>query len=189
MWLGALLLAAALALFLYNQAENRAAGTAAAKATEQLRQMIPAQPVEKPLVVPNENGAKGSSVMELDGKRYIGLLSIPTQGLELPIAADWDYTTLKSVPCRYSGSLDTDDLTICGHNYRLHFGPLYNLRPGDKLAFTTVEGEKTVFVVKAVEILQPNDIENMTVSGFPLTLFTCTYSGQTRLAVRCDRAD
>jgi sortase A len=43
--------------------------------------------------------------------------------------------------------------------------------------------------VAEVETLEPTAVEEMTNSGYALTLFTCTYGGQSRVTVRCDLVD
>ena len=45
------------------------------------------------------------------------------------------------------------------------------------------------YEVAAVDILQPTDIEDMTAGDYDLTLFTCTYGGQSRVTVRCEGMD
>lgn len=103
--------------------------------------------------------------------------------------SEWDYTRLKTAPCRYTGSSKTDDLVICGHNYGRHFGRLKNLQAGDLLTFTDMDGVTTVYEVKETQILQPAQVEEMIESSYDLTLYTCTYGGRTRVTVRCDRAE
>ena len=51
--------------------------------------------------------------------------------------------------------------------------------------FTDIDGN--IFEYEAAEIqeLEPTAIEEMTDSGWDLSLFTCTLGGQTRLTVRC----
>ena len=39
-----------------------------------------------------------------------------------------------------------------------------------------------------MDTLAATAVEEMTDSGFDLTLFTCNYSGQARVTVRCNRA-
>lgn len=66
-------------------------------------------------------------VKTINGRDYIGVLSIPSLELELPVISQWDYPALKVAPCRYSGSLYQDNLIICAHNYASHFGKLKEL--------------------------------------------------------------
>lgn len=65
--------------------------------------------------------------VEIDGYYYIGYISIPALGMELPVMSDWSYPQLNISPCRYAGSTKTDDLVIAGHNYTRHFGGIKNL--------------------------------------------------------------
>lgn len=182
MGIGAALLIAALSLLLYNRAQDDNAGKAA---DELLPSVIAA--VRK---ADSDTGdGTEMTVAEIDGYGYIGYLSVPVLELELPVMSEWDYTRLKTAPCRYFGSTKTDDLVICGHNYTRHFGTLKNLQAGDLVIFTDMDGVTTLYEVKAVEMLKPTQIGEMVESGYNLTLYTCTYGGQTRVTVRCDRAE
>ncbi len=130
--------------------------------------------------------------IEIDGYLYIGTLSIPSYGLELPVMSEWSYPGLKIAPGRYTGSVWTDDLIICGHNYERHFGNLKYLEAGDEITFTDVDDNVFNYQVEEVYILQPTDVEEMVSQSsgeWDLTLFTCTIGGQTRVTVRCSRTE
>lgn len=192
MLLGTALVLAALSLFVYNQRESRAAENAAAQIMPQMIEYIaPAatdEEAEAPLPLPDPYVTEMTEV-EIDGFAYIGYLSIPEAGLELPVMAEWDYDRLKIAPCRYVGSTKTDDLVICAHNYDRHFGPIRNLNAGDEVYFTDMDGEVWKYAVVTVEILAPSDVDVMTAGDYDLTLFTCTYGGASRVTVRCERAE
>lgn len=184
MVLGAALVLAALSLFLWNRQEASAADAAAASALAQVDAYI----------ATNESAASDPysaemTEVEIDGHSYIGYLSLPTENLELPVMSDWNYDQLRIAPCRYYGSTKTNDLVIAGHNYIRHFGPIENLVPGDPVYFTDMDGVITAYEVAEVDTLSATAVEEMTGSSFDLTLFTCNYSGQARVTVRCDRAD
>lgn len=127
--------------------------------------------------------------VEIDGLRYIGVLEIPSLGLELPVNTEWSYPYLKKSPCRYYGSAYMDNLVIAAHNYTSHFGLLKNLEAGAEVRFTDVDGNVFVYEVVEVEILAPTAIEEMLDDTWDLTLFTCTYGGRTRVTVRCMRVE
>ena len=182
MLLGAALVTAALSLFVCNQWENRHADEAAAEAMTQVAAHIATAETAEP-----DTDATEMTETEIDGYTYIGYLSIPSEGLDLPVMSRWSYDQLKVAPCRYYGSTKTNDLVIAGHNYTRHFGPIGNLVPGDMLRFTDMDGVTTTYEVAEVDVLNPTAIEEMTDSGFALTLFTCNYSGQARVTVRCNR--
>ena len=124
-------------------------------------------------------------VLNKDNTYYIGVVTVPSIGLELPVQATWSYPQLKKTPCRYYGSLFTNNLVIAGHNYKKHFGSLKDLKTGDSVLFTDVEGTIYRFAVAEKEILKPNEVDRLNNSEYPLTLFTCTVGGETRTVIRC----
>lgn len=127
-------------------------------------------------------------VVDIDGYGYIGYLAVPELGLNLPVMSEWDYHRLKVAPCRYYGSTKTDNLVICAHNFRSHFGYIGRLQPESTVVFTDMEGTKLTYTVTSVEILQPTDTELVKDTGDDLILYTCTYGGRTRVVVRCAEA-
>lgn len=186
--LGAVLLLSAAGLVLYNRAEDSLAGEAAQTVLDTLQEELSdgVQPEFKvEYTDPAEETAETMATMEIDGYSYIGYLSIPALELELPVMEDWDYTRMKTAPCRYSGSYLEGDLVIAAHNYQRHFGGIKSLQPGDAVCFTDVEGNEYNYSVASVEVLEPYDVPEMTESEFDLTLFTCTYGGESRVTVRC----
>ncbi len=185
MFTGAVLLIAALSLFAFNQEQSESAG----KSSEQILSEIIKAVEEQTAEPAGQNAAETEPELTVDGNGYIGFLSIPSLNLELPVMSNWDYAKLRLAPCRYFGSVKTNDLVICAHNYASHFGMLKNLRPGDSVLFTDVNGVTTAYTVKDVETLLPTQISEMIDSGYALTLYTCTYGGQSRVTVRCDRAE
>lgn len=125
-------------------------------------------------------------VKSVDGIGYIGLLSVPSQQLELPVIGEWNYPNLKKSPCRYVGSAYTNDLVIAAHNFSSHFGEIKNLNIGDRVRFTDVDGNVFDYRVVETETLQPTAVEEMKSGDWDLTLFTCTLGGSYRVTVRCE---
>lgn len=121
----------------------------------------------------------------VDGQAYIGILEIPSKELVLPVMNEWNYTNLKSAPCRFDGSLYEKNLIIVAHNYRSHFGQLKDLKIGDNVIFTDANGRTFCFEVIAFETIEPSGVSTMKSGDWELTLFTCTLGGSKRLAVRC----
>lgn len=183
MALGAALVVAALGLFVFNQWQDHRADAAAASALAQVAQRVGSAQDE-----PADAGFDPAMAETMvDGYAYIGYLTLPTVGLELPVMSDCSEEQLKLAPCRYYGSTKTDDLVVAGHNYTRHFGPLENLQPGDAVYFTAMDGTAIAYQVAEIDVLGATAVEEMTDSGYALTLFTCNYSGQDRVTVRCDR--
>ena len=130
---------------------------------------------------------KEMTEVEIKDNRYIGFLSIPDLGLELPIMSTWSYPQLNIAPCRYTGSVRGEDLVLMAHNYDSHFGRLSQLDLGDGVSFTDMDGQTIYYEVVGKDVLDPSAVEEMTSGAFDLTLFTCTYGGGSRITVYCDR--
>ena len=206
-FLGLLLIAAALFLASYNLYDELRAEQSARQAVTQLDAYLPAEaapeaptdPVEDqdPLVrdertvIPDYVLSPNMEmpVETINGIDFIGVLRIPALELELPIISEWNYPNLKSAPCRYSGSAYLNNLIICGHNYTSHFGNLKNLNEGDLATFTDMDGNVFTYKMVERETLLPTSIEAMESGDWDLTLFTCTVGGQSRVTIRFEREE
>ena len=194
---GLLLMAAALALTGYNLWDGLRAGQAAGETTARLEELMPEPASRAESVLPGEteipdyqlNPEMEMPTVTVGGGEYIGLLSIPALELELPVLGEWSYDGLKTAPCRYAGSAYSGGLIIAGHNYAAHFGGLSQLREGDMLRFTDMDGNEFVYETAALEVLSGSDREGMESGGWDLTLFTCTADGQNRVTVRAVRSE
>ena len=192
--LGAALLFGALGLTIFNLGQSNAAGEAAAQTVIALKATIPTDgdfyAKEQPETETPDyrlNPEMEMPAVRIDDREYIGVLSIPALGLELPVISAWDYPGLRVAPCRYTGSAYTDDLVIAAHNYASHFGRLRELSQGDSIRFTDTDGNVFDYVVSELEILEPYAVSQMTEGDWDLTLFTCTPGGQYRVTLRCNR--
>ena len=55
------------------------------------------------------------------------------------------------------------------------------------ITFADAVGNEFTYSVAGIEILQPEEVDDMTSGQWPLTLFTCTYGGASRVTVRCEK--
>ena len=202
MVLGAALVFVALLLSRSNQREDTAAREAVMDVMPQLVQQIrentaseetvseaytiPEPELQIPVELLTEEDKEMTEV-EINGNQYIGYLSIPVLGLELPIMSSWSYPRLNIAPCRYTGSVRGEDLVLMAHNYSSHFGKLSQLDLGDMVEFTDMDGVITRYEVVGKDVLDPAAVEEMTSGDFDLTLFTCTYGGGSRVTAYCNR--
>jgi sortase A len=186
----------ALALLGYNQWDanraDQASQDALGKLEETLTETIEDKTKdEEPVVQPELDPEQEMTVTDIDGWGYIGYLSIPSIGLELPVMSEWSYAGLKVAPGRYSGSTYADNMVVCAHNYAKHFSPIKWLALGSEVYFTDMDGQRWSYEVSNVETIQPTDIDKMITASdedaWDLTLFTCTTGGRARCAVRCTR--
>ena len=175
MIVGILLILGALALLGYNQWDanraDKASQDALGKLEETLTETIEDKTKdEEPVVQPELDPEQEMTVTDIDGWGYIGYLSIPSIGLELPVMSEWSYA---------------------GLNYAKHFSPIKWLALGSEVYFTDMDGQRWSYEVSNVETIQPTDIDKMITASdedaWDLTLFTCTTGGRARCAVRCTR--
>ena len=180
--LGAVLILAALLLFLHNRSEDRRAGQEAESLLEDVRSAMAANADPEPQEEPAEE-------ITYD---YAGVIAIPDLSLELPVIDQWNYARLKVAPCRQSGAAADGDLVIAAHNYKSHFGYLDRLEPGASVIFTDMEGTVYRYAVEEIRQLAPEDAEDVSSvfsSEYPLVLYTCTPGGKARVAVFCRWAE
>lgn len=202
--LGTMLLLAALFLVLYNMHTDTQSGAASVEILYELRQEISekaaatepetiyipptkdiyAQYAPEETTEPTEPPTDPAA--ELDGRYYTGVLMIPSLQVELPVMQNWSYPNLRLAPCRYEGSAAAGNLIIAAHNYRSHFGDIDSLHTGDQIHFVDVYGTLYTYEVTNIEIIDGSNAPAMRdgADEWDLTLFTCTFSGRTRVTVR-----
>ena len=205
MLLGTLMILAAGILTYYNMQESQKAGQLSAQAVQQLHMEVGslessgsenAPDAADPLGIPEElqpdyirHPEMEMPTRTVDGQDYVATLVIPALGLDLPVISKWSYPALRIAPCRYMGSAYTGDLIIMAHNYDRHFGKLKNLRPDDLVTVTDMDGYVFTYKVVELEELPGTAVDDMELGIWDLTLFTCTYGGRSRIAVRCDQIE
>lgn len=193
---GAALVIGALALYFYNAAEDLNAKSKGDDITSKVKNIISVSEDNEDKDTSNEKADpdKGDdqfvASISVEGEPVIGYLSIPDVNLEMVVFGTWNNTLLKKGACRYYGSCANNDLVIAGHNYKSTFGKLHKIETGAEVFFTDANGKVHSYVVKDKEVIGGIEVERMTQSGnWDMTLYTCTYGGQDRLAVRCRKTD
>lgn len=190
--LGAVLLFAALSLVLWNNYESSRAEKSANQALSNLLDKMPEKTI-------NSNDSEARKIneylseddsyvptIEVDGKLYIGVVYIPSIKTELPVMKDWSYENLNIAPCRYYGSIKHENLIIAAHNYTSFFDKINKLSPGDEIIFVTADGISYEYEVTQSELIDGGNSFLMrdNQDNWDLTLFTCTWSGYSRVTVR-----
>lgn len=183
MALGALFLAAAIGFELYNDWQDNQAGKAAQAllATARKEMTGPAPSIS----------ASGGKTISINANTMvtkgglIGVLNIPALGVTLPVQHDYSLEALDTSPCRFTGDGRLSRLVICGHNYKRFFGRLKNLKKGDAVTLTDMDGHVYRFAVSGQLVVAANDWNALETGSWDMTLFTCTVGGLRRVLVRC----
>ncbi len=114
--------------------------------------------------------------VEIEGNPYIGVLAIPSLGLELSVMDTCDDETVDTAPGRFAGT---------AYDYVSHLGKIDRLREGDTVIFTDLEGNAFTYKVVGTEILEGWEADELRSDEWGLSLFTCTLRGNRRITVRC----
>jgi sortase A len=197
MLLGTMLMLSAALLLMNNQHEDDIAQehvqTVVPAIREQIWQVQAEPPAEVITEISNSTPIEYLNPEDLvmtekvvNGYAYIGYLTIPDLGLELPVMSGWDNKRLQISPCHYTGSTRGEDLVIMAHNYKSHFGRLSELSVGASVQFIDMDGQVWNYQVVALDVLAAESVEEMTAGEYDLTLFTCALNRITRVTVRCN---
>lgn len=201
MVLGLLLILGAGGIYLMNSRISHQAGQTSANmlpgVQEAIAEKVLAEADTEPTIPVHINpydqeAVKQSNEMtiwEENGWKYIGYLKIPSLNLELPILSEISQYNLGMAPCRHMGSTKSDDLVLAAHNYSFHFGKIGQLAHGDEVRFVDMDGILSNYEVVTVNVIEPTDIEAVKDPALDLVLYTCTYGGQKRVMVGCQRTD
>lgn len=176
---GTILIILSIILLIKNKVEDALAGIASNKILNIIENKTSINEE-----VTNEEEMK---TINIDNNDYIGIINLPSLNIKLPVMSETSYHKLTISPCRYYGSVYTNDLIICAHNYTNHFRNLNKLKQDDIIIFTDTSNKDYIYEVKLIEELAPTDITNMIENDFDLTLYTCNYDGSKRITIRCKR--
>ena len=156
---------------------------AAVSETEQPADSAESLPTEDAESGPGPASEPPASSVE---REYLGVLTIPALGLELPVQTEWSKANLKVSPCRQCGSTAGGDLVIAAHNYKSHFGWLSSLSEGDEVRFTSQDGADAVYTVERTAQVSPEEPEAAGGRLSPRALHLHP-GGKARVVVYCQR--
>ena len=119
-----------------------------------------------------------------NGQKYdsIGIINIPSLGIEYPILATTSEKTLKVSVTKYWGGNPNEvgNLCITGHNYKnsKFFGKLLSIKQGDIINITDLSGRTLDYTVYDTYVVDPKDTtctSQLTDGKVEVTLITCYY--------------
>ncbi|NLJ94194.1 MAG: sortase [Clostridiaceae bacterium] len=139
------------------------------------------------LILPDEE--EEILIVDVDGAPIVGVLEIPNIDLKLPVTVDWHEDLMWGYANLYHGENYSDSLVIMAHGNKSHFAGLNYLVEGDQVIFTDVLDRQKVYDFAGKEIIHENNVEEMIETNYPLTLFTCTLDGRSRVTVRLTEAE
>jgi sortase A len=162
------------------------------KEMEQYSELNDDGQVEKDLSWLDYNNSIGTEYSKnVDGITYIGILYFPNiSNLAVPVIDNCTDSNLKLSACRYSGSINENNMVVAGHSYKSIFGKLSsNLTEGDIIYFKSLAGNIYKYKLDNIEYLLPTDVQEMQNGDWDFTVFTCSYDNQKRIAYRFIESD
>ena len=180
---GIAMIATAAMMSVQNIVENDYAGREAEQLREELEEVVESHTAVQQFL--EDIPAGEMKVETIRDNNLVGVITIPSIGISLPVMNEWSYPNLRKSACRYSGTVEDGNFIILAHNYSYHFGRLKELGEGDIIDFTDNFGESQRYVVQKRETLGGYELDALTNTDYDLTLFTCTYGGASRVVVRC----
>lgn len=172
--LGFLFVFVGLGYWFNNYLESQRAGKEASEMLEQLEGHIASRS--------NEIESKNLDLIDVNG--MIGILSIPSKGIQLPVKTDYSLEAIKTAPAQYRGEQEEfENFVIAGHNYSTHFRELKNMAVGDKIIFTDTYGKENSFSTVDISTIAADDFEALRSGNWDVALFTCTLDSTRRIVV------
>ena len=133
---------------------------------------------------PAQSTEKVKSYTSSNEKTYdsIGILNIPSLNIEYPILSTTNEKNLKVSLTKYWGGNPNEvgNLCVSGHNYKnsKFFGKLQNIKNGDIIQITDLNGQTLDYKVYDTKIVDPSDTSctsQLTNGNIEITLITCYY--------------
>ena len=125
--LGIILIIVALGLCLYNVIFDYTSGKKSKEALEEIENILQEKPIDDSFDYLN-NPNKEMPKLNIDGKNYIGIISIPSIDIELPVLNEYTVKNLKQAPVLYKGSIYQNNAIIIAHNSTSHFKKIQKLK-------------------------------------------------------------
>lgn len=136
--------------------------------------------------IPGEFSNSEMAAMEIDGVDYVGLVEVPSLGVKLPIANQWDSAALIHFPCRYCGSVYSSDLILGGSNQAGQFDFCEKLQLDDTILITDMTGAEFHYRVSRIDRSNTADAMRLMDGDWALTLFTPDRYDGKYILVRCE---
>lgn len=172
--IGIVLILSGIGLISYNLITDYISGKNSKEVLKELEVLLEEKipPTDSDIIDVN----KEMDTIDVNGNKYIGIISIPSVDIKLPVINEYSKQNIKIAPVLYKGSIYKNNAIIIAHNTQSHFRKIQNLNIGDKVTFIDVNGNEFNYEVIKKENISEKDTKIMEEGEWDLTLFTCTSS-------------
>ena len=182
--LGICLILASVSLVLIFQIRMHMGVQHSQKILSNMEQLLP----ERSPGVPGIYISSGMPVLEIENVDYVAMLEVPSFGVALPVADQWDSNDLSHSPRRFFGSAYDNSLIIGGVDDPRQFGFCDKIEHGARITVTDMTGAQFTYTVSGVDRAQHADAQWLMDADCDLTLFCHDIYSMEYIAVRCDFA-
>ena len=179
--LGICLILCSLLLLLLFRVRMQAGYRSSQRTAAALSEMLPERTPGTPGIDPGYD----MPVWELEGTDYVALLEIPSFGITLPVANQWDNAALTQAPARFSGSVYDNTLVIGGVDDPKQFGFCDKIEHSAYVTVTDMTGAEFTYRVRGVSRAKHADAQWLAREDCDLTLFCHDTYSMEYIAVRC----
>lgn len=123
--------------------------------------------------------------MQVDGRDYIALLTVPAFDVELPIRSQWSYLGANRCPSRFSGTVYDGSLIVGGSDREGQLAFLSRIQNGDTILVTDMTGARFAYRVSMIYRTDSVEAEALMEGNCDLTLFARSQYGLEYIIVRC----
>ena len=146
-----------------------------------MEQLLP----ERSPGVPGIYLTSGMPVLEIENVDYVAMLEVPSFGIALPVADQWDSNKLFQSPSRFFGSAYDNSLIIGGVDDPRQFGFCDKIEHGAQITVTDMTGAQFTYTVSSVDRAKHADAQWLMDADCDLTLFCHDIYSMEYIAVRC----
>lgn len=140
---------------------------------------------ERTVGVPGMYSVSGMPVLEMEGVDYAALVEVPSFGVALPVANQWDSKNLSLTPARFAGSAYDSSLVIGGIDDSRQFGFCDKIQHGAIITVTDMTGAQFTYTVCQIDRAKHAETQWLTEAEYDLTLFCHDVYAMEYIAVRC----
>lgn len=180
-FLGCLLILCSLMTLLTTRFLAERARTEAARTALRISTIIP----ERTAGAMDTYSSMEMPVLQVGGKDYVALLSVPAFDVLLPVAANWDAGELIKQPCRFQGTVYNGSLVVGGFDQRGQLDFLDRIEPGMAITVTDMTGAEYRYQVDRVDRTEQAEAAVLAPETAGLILFVRDAYSLEYLIVRC----
>jgi len=149
-----------------------------------MEQVLP----ERTAGVPGTYLTSAMPVLEIEDVDYVAMLEVPSFGIVLPVADQWDSNNLFQSPRRFYGSAYDNTLIIGGADDPRQFGFCDKIEFGAMITVTDMTGGQFTYTVSGVDRAKHAESQWLMDADCDLTLFCHDIYSMEYIAVRCNLA-